>query len=247
MQELHEDVLACLHNVQLLDLSHNHLRSLPDTIYHCKLLRELNLERNQVTYLPRRLAACKQLIKLHVAGNRLGESPQCGLPDTITVMPSLQYIDISDNNITVFPEIVGRCPRLAHVVAARNKIQSITAEHINSATFEHLEFQHNRIQHIFFDIGYVLTRLEYLDISYNEVERLPESIGLCPLKTLKAVGNCLVNIPATFSVLIEAIDCLELDDNPFVRTASRPLLCRKVYVCYFIWLYIMCRLSCLKA
>lgn len=56
--------------------------------------------------------------------------------------------------------------------------------------------------------------LKFLDVSYNMLRYLPESIGMCKsLCVLKAVGNKIETIPESIGELYATLEVLELNEN----------------------------------
>ena len=56
--------------------------------------------------------------------------------------------------------------------------------------------------------------LKFLDLSYNMLRYLPESIGMCKqLCVLKAVGNKIESIPESIGELFATLEIVELNDN----------------------------------
>lgn len=81
------------------------------------------------------LSMTPRLLKLNLSSNNLTEKSLRALvcvkkPDggTIPLLPSLRQLDISNNNITSFPEdLAALFPSLTHMTAMNNKIKSLTA------------------------------------------------------------------------------------------------------------------------
>lgn len=83
-------LLACcaevgdLRELQTLDISTNHLMTLPERLHMCLSLQYLTADRNHLWSVPRHLCQLPSLNELSMAGNRLaflplGESPPGGV------------------------------------------------------------------------------------------------------------------------------------------------------------------------
>lgn len=88
-----------------------------------------------------------------------------------------------------------------------------------------LQLRRNKIQRMEDDVfalpDGVLSVLEELDLEYNELTSLPESIGnLRSLRVLRASNNRLETIPDTISALSESLAEISLAHNHFVEPPS---------------------------
>ncbi|TRY62535.1 hypothetical protein TCAL_02047 [Tigriopus californicus] len=112
-----------------LHLNDNRLKALPNELAALVKLESLHVERNHLTALPESLAQLKNLKELGAAQNRLGQFPAFTLTlkklDTLNLaqnalvalpadMSSLAVLelDLNQNQITVMPDTLARCPRL---------------------------------------------------------------------------------------------------------------------------------------
>eukprot|EP00117_Sycon_ciliatum_P024771 scpid54121/ scgid20710/ E3 ubiquitin-protein ligase LRSAM1; Leucine-rich repeat and sterile alpha motif-containing protein 1; Tsg101-associated ligase len=93
--------------LQVLDVSNNELRSLPDDLGSMKNLRELNVSLNKLQELPSSVGGLTSLVKLEAQSNSLQ-----GVPGALGQCKQLAYLDVSDNY-----DIVGLPRDLAHAQA----------------------------------------------------------------------------------------------------------------------------------
>ena len=66
-----DEVIAAPEQVQILNLSRQHLSEIPQLVLELPNLRELDLSSNLITKLPDSIGKLKQLTKLNLAGNQL--------------------------------------------------------------------------------------------------------------------------------------------------------------------------------
>lgn len=112
--------------------------------------------------------------------------------DGIMQIPQIKtvtHLDLSFNQLTIIPEVVGNFTQLRNLSLAGNKLT------------------------IFPDFLGKLTRLRHLDLYENELTIIPEAIGsLAQLQSLSLAGNQLTIIPEAIGNLI-GLDRLDLSRN----------------------------------
>ncbi|CAE8622175.1 unnamed protein product, partial [Polarella glacialis] len=97
--------------LKYIDLSHNQLQSIPETIVKCRLLQELNLSHNSLKELPESYDL-RRLQKLKVSFNELTK-----LPTQIGRSTGLQKLRINSNKIRELPAsilVLWDCPAQGH-------------------------------------------------------------------------------------------------------------------------------------
>eukprot|EP00184_Porphyridium_aerugineum_P005084 CAMPEP_0184696272 /NCGR_PEP_ID=MMETSP0313-20130426/3623_1 /TAXON_ID=2792 /ORGANISM="Porphyridium aerugineum, Strain SAG 1380-2" /LENGTH=513 /DNA_ID=CAMNT_0027154869 /DNA_START=244 /DNA_END=1781 /DNA_ORIENTATION=- len=148
-------VLADNAFVYAIDLSRNHISSIPEELFkEAQLLRNiqsLNLSNNNLTELPDSLVHLNNLTSLDISHNKLSKLPRC-----VFKMKKLEYLNVGWNNLQILPHDIFRCfPRLQYLEVQRNKLEALPEE------FE------------------AALSLVYLDASYNNiVYELPDSLNL---------------------------------------------------------------------
>ncbi|XP_012458053.1 plant intracellular Ras-group-related LRR protein 6 [Gossypium raimondii] len=162
--------IGCLSKLKILNVSSNLLRTLPKTIENCKSLEELNANFNQLSVLPDTIGfELINLKKLSVNANKLGF-----LPQSISHLTSLRVLDARLNCLRFLPEDMENLINLEVLNVSQN--------------FQCLE-------NLPYSLGLLVSLVE-LDVSYNKITGLPDSIGcLKKLQKLCVEGNPLVSPP----------------------------------------------------
>ncbi len=102
------------------------------------------------------------------------------LPDNFGEFKNLKIAFFSENNFSVFPEVLSQCPKLTMIGFKSNQINTISER----AFPEHLQ---------------------WLILTNNQINRLPKSIGKCSrLQKVALAGNQLQDLP------IEMANCKNL-------------------------------------
>lgn len=101
------------------------------------------------------------------------------------------------------------------LVRAKGQLRDIPREAFNTEGLMYLDVSWNQIASVSSGAFQMLQDLEFLDLSFNGLEKLPESISyLSLLKVLRLSGNKLEQLPISISDM--ALVELYLDDNKLV-------------------------------
>ncbi|XP_031436230.1 leucine-rich repeat and calponin homology domain-containing protein 1 isoform X2 [Clupea harengus] len=100
--------------VETLNVYHNCIKSVPDTLITLHTLTNLNLSRNQLCVLPACVCGLPLRV-LNVSNNKLNT-----LPDSISQLHTLMELDVSCNEITALPRHIGRLRALRELNVRRN-------------------------------------------------------------------------------------------------------------------------------
>ncbi|RYG55314.1 leucine-rich repeat domain-containing protein [archaeon] len=140
------------------------------------------------------------------------------VPAILSVLPNLEWLDVSYNEAHVLTPDLGYCPRLRYLDASHNAITRIEDALCSSVTLVHLDVSFNKLTHFSAVAGLRMQALEVLDVSCNQLERLPDTLGQCfSLRHLRAAGNLLVNMPSSLGHIMHALTSFDVDNNPLVR------------------------------
>nr|GMD85194.1 LRR receptor-like serine/threonine-protein kinase RCH1 [Ipomoea batatas] len=167
-----------------LELDNNNFSGeIPPTIGKLKELSLFFAWQNQLTgSIPAELAHCHKLQSLDLSHNFLTGRLDGPIPSGIALLPSLSFLELSDNQLTgAIPPDIGNCTQLEMVDLDRNMIEGIIpVSFVSIAMLNVLDLSMNRISGtIPEDIG-KLTSLNKLMLNGNSITGLiPKTLGLC--------------------------------------------------------------------
>ncbi|XP_048353189.1 leucine-rich repeat-containing protein 40 [Sphaerodactylus townsendi] len=204
--------LTQLNHLRSLLLEHNELSHLPDEFGHLVSLEELDISNNHIASIPVSFASLTSLVRLNLACNQLRSlpteisamkskgNPDCTknyletIPPELAHMASLEQLYLRRNKLHCLPDLPS-CKLLKELHVGENQIEVLTAEHLkhlNSLCV--LELRDNKLKSLPDEIT-LLQGLERLDLSNNDISRLPYKLGNLPqLKFLALEGNPLRTI-----------------------------------------------------
>ncbi len=147
--------------LEVLDLSGNMLRELPQDFGRLWKLRIFFCSDNLFTVLPEVLADCKQLDIVGFKANTITTVPAKSLNTNI------RWLILTNNNIEVLPDEIGECARLQKLMLAGNKLRSLPDSLRNCRNLSLLRIAANRLTALP-DWLLHMPRLSWLAFSGNE-------------------------------------------------------------------------------
>ncbi|KAM5145284.1 leucine-rich repeat and calponin homology domain-containing protein 2 isoform 2-T2 [Mantella aurantiaca] len=156
--------------LETLNLYHNCIKCIPETIKHLQMLTYLNISRNLLSTLPKYLFDLPLKV-LVVSNNKL-----VSIPEEVGKLRDLMELDVSCNEIQVLPSQVGKLHSLRELNLRRNNLQVLPDE-LSSLPLVKLDFSCNKITEI--PVSYrKLGQLEVLILDNNPMQIPPAQICL---------------------------------------------------------------------
>lgn len=139
LKQFPEEILTLADTLEYLDLSDNHLSSLPDSFTQLKKLRILFFAKNDFQVFPAVLRSLPALSMVGFKSNQLEEVPENVFP------PLLRWLVLTDNKIKKLPKSIGNCHLLQKCALAGNQIAELPAEMANCTNLELLRISSNQL------------------------------------------------------------------------------------------------------
>lgn len=154
-------------SLEILNLSGNALRSLPDDLHRLPHLRVLFCSDNAFTELPACLGQCQQLSMVGFKANQIEQVSAAALP------PQLRWLILTDNRLSHLPDELGERPLLQKLMLAGNRLEQLPASLAQCHNLELLRIAANRLTQL---PQWLLTlpRLTWLAYAGNPVESAVE-------------------------------------------------------------------------
>ncbi|MEO8357943.1 MAG: COR domain-containing protein [Chloroflexota bacterium] len=201
------DLLDQLPHLESLDLSHNQLMLLPESLGKLTLLQSLDLSVNNLDELPTWLSKLTQLRTLNLRSNNLTE-----VPEWIGNLTQLQSLDLSQNNLITLPESLRHLTELISLNLSSNNLVEVPQWFEDFTQLQTLDLSGNETTSLPETLGQLI-QLQSLDFSNNQLTISPEWLGqLTLLKTLKLQGNRLTALPESLGLLTNLVE-LRIDEN----------------------------------
>lgn len=174
--------------LQYLDLSENVLAAIPTSFGQLRNLEYCNLENNSIISARGCLQSLENLKYLNFKRNALAE-----LASDIGAMRSLTYLDMTLNHLTTLPLEIGLLQHIQELKMTRNRLERIPPEIGSCTALQKLDLSYNAITGCLPEQLSLTRTLRELDISFNDIDALPESIvGFHQVINKTTVSCCVV-------------------------------------------------------
>ncbi|XP_074525079.1 leucine-rich repeat-containing protein 7 isoform X14 [Halichoeres trimaculatus] len=185
-----------LSKLRILELRENHLKTMPKSIHRLTQLERLDLGSNEFSDMPEVLEQIHNLRELWLDNNSLQS-----IPGSIGKLRQLRYLDLAKNRIETLDSDISGCEALEDLLLSSNMLQHLPDTIGMLKKLTTLKVDDNQLTSLPNTIGSPkpkqgLSLLEELDVSCNELECLPPTIGyLHSLRTFAADENFLTELP----------------------------------------------------
>ena len=126
----------------------------------------------------------------------------------------IESIKLFDNNFKRIPPSIKNCKNLEHLDLEHNRIKHIPRFIAQLDSLRSLDLNHNRLKLSESDIKHA-AKVKKLSIGGNNIEKLPENIGILQCTNLNLGKNHLSSLPASFADL-KQLHHLIFYENEFV-------------------------------
>ncbi len=174
LTHLPAEVLDLADSLEVLDLSNNALKSLPDDFGRLKNLKAVFFVNNEFEEIPEVLAQCPQLSIIGFKSNQIRHISDQALS------PTLRWLILTNNQIEQLPPTIGNLSKLQKLMLAGNRLKSLPQEMENCQSLELIRLSANRLTTLPSWL-LALPRLSWLAYASN-----PFCEGTAELRTLGA-------------------------------------------------------------
>tara|TARA_R110001583_G_scaffold27561_3_gene98405 strand:- start:64 stop:1302 length:1239 start_codon:yes stop_codon:yes gene_type:complete len=133
------EILSLADSLEILDLSHNQLTSLPKEFAKLTKLKIIFASNNCFVTLPEVLGQCDNLEMVGFKSNQINKVPANALPF------KLRWLILTDNLIDALPDSLGERPRLQKLALAGNRLTSLPSTLAQSRNLELVRISANNL------------------------------------------------------------------------------------------------------
>lgn len=134
------EILQFADSLEILDLSNNQLKTLPQQFSQLKKLRIAFFNNNQFEEFPRVLADCPNLSMISFKGNKLQNISEDALS------PNIRWLILTNNQLKTLPHSIGKLSKLQKCMLAGNQFQALPNELAHCKNLELIRLAANQLQ-----------------------------------------------------------------------------------------------------
>ena len=134
-----DELFTLADSLEILDLSGNQLRALPDDFARLQNLKILFLSENQFDHFPMVLGQCQNLEMIGFKANQIKTVPEDSLP------PQTRWLILTDNQINALPESIGKLTRLQKLMLAGNQLNALPNSMANCKNLQLIRLSANQL------------------------------------------------------------------------------------------------------
>lgn len=201
--------------LKVLNLQYNNVHSLPDEIGQLVNLNELFLNNNQLVSINEAMYTLPRLFKLNVSHNNIRD-----ISKKISNLINLSVLNISNNKITTLPEDIGYTKALTHIDASYNTLSYLPSEINMLSQLKYLDLSHNNLESDALPLFIEMRHLTELNLSYNQLTRLPTCTDCKNLSHLILSFNKINNMENDYFLTLPKLSLLILKCNKITEVCS---------------------------
>lgn len=198
-------------------MSHNQLASVPPSLLNSTTIQSLDLAHNSIQSLPASWSGLPNLYVLRLSGNQISQVSNT----TFANLSSLHVLNLAGNNLEAIPQ--GTFDGLQQLRGLRldgNALRDLNGIVASLGQLQWLNVSSNTLE--WFDFAFIPHRLEFLDISHNEIGELGNFYHLqnFQLQTLDASHN---RITVVDELPAKRLQFVQLQHNTIFRVEPNAL------------------------
>lgn len=139
LTEFPQEIFDLADTLEILNLSGNQLRILPDNLSRLSKLRILFCSDNPFEHLPPSLGDCPQLSMIGFKSNQIASVPAESLP------PNLRWLILTDNRLPSLPDALGQKPQLQKLMLSGNRLAELPESIAQCSKLELLRIASNQL------------------------------------------------------------------------------------------------------
>lgn len=203
LTEFPSELFQLADTLELLDLSNNHLKSLPDDFGKFSKLKIAFFSDNLFTEYPEVLADCPLLEMVGFKSNHIVHVSEKAISKNI------RWLILTNNKIERLPASIGNCYRLQKVALAGNNLKELPDEMA------------------------ACRNLELLRISANKIHKLPEWLIRLPKLSWLAYSDNPCSVAQQSNVLLPEISWNELELKEQLGEGASGIISKAVWNSFF--------------